>query len=68
MYSEAGSMLQGKVIIGKTNQTIIGEYYNTVAVPAYSLGVSGTNVYPKEDTDMAPGDTGTFSIIVQQIA
>jgi hypothetical protein len=68
MYSETGSMLQGKIVIGKTNQTIFGEYYNTANVPAYTLGVSGTNVYPREITNMAPGDTGTFSIIVQQVA
>lgn len=67
MYTSAGSMLKGTIITGLTNQTIIGEYYNSVNIPAYTLTISGSNVYPNQTTNIAPGDTNSFSIIIQQV-
>ena len=67
IYSVSGSILEGKVIIGLTQQTVFGTYYNTVNVPAYTLTLSGSNYYISQTTDLAPGDTNPLAIIIQQI-
>ena len=63
MYNAVGGMLQGVIIVGTGNKTMVGNYFDTISTPAYSLIASGSNWVPTETVNL----TDNFSIIVQQI-
>lgn len=66
-YTTDGAMHGGMIMIGVGNKTVVNVYYNTAEEPSFSLNTSGSNFILKQTTNMEPGNTNPFAIIIQQV-